>query len=339
MFNKVKQGLHQRRLKIIFLAIITTLICFIVHNKFYCKLRKYENLYDAKFQPSNGQNIFLIETENSTVNVTLNARQACAIESAAMVNPHLQVFVLYESRERLENLLITPTVKAVLKYTNVQFNYIDKEQMSEGSPVEELMRSKKLSESKYRKEHTSDVLRLLILWTFGGTYLDTDVIVKKTLDWLPSNYACVQENSSINGAVLNFDLEKGKNLSELFLKTLNQKFNGNQWSTNGPALITTVLKGLCKTNNITIMETMHDCEGFHVLRREYCYPINYVNWRKLMREDDVENSMKKVRDSMVVHFWNKMSHTETINVDSKAPYIQLARKFCPKVLETCRDFF
>ena len=35
----------------------------------------------------------------------------------------------------------------------------------------------KLNASLYKVEHTSDVLRCAILWRFGGTYLDTDMIV------------------------------------------------------------------------------------------------------------------------------------------------------------------
>ena len=35
----------------------------------------------------------------------------------------------------------------------------------------------KLNGSFYKVEHTSDVLRCAVLWRFGGTYLDADMVV------------------------------------------------------------------------------------------------------------------------------------------------------------------
>ena len=37
--------------------------------------------------------------------------------------------------------------------------------------------AKELDKSVHRVAHTSDVLRVALLWRFGGTYLDTDMIV------------------------------------------------------------------------------------------------------------------------------------------------------------------
>ena len=137
----------------------------------------FKNILNANVQPENDQNIFFVETGNSKTNVKLSARQCCSIESAALRNPKKRIFVLFVSRDRLNNLEITSQIKAILSYRNIQINYLNIEELSKESPIENFIKSKKLPKSKFRLPHTSDVLRLLILWMYGGTYLDMDMMV------------------------------------------------------------------------------------------------------------------------------------------------------------------
>lgn len=299
---------------------------------------KFENILNAKVRPENGQNVFFIDTRETTENVTLTARQACAVESAALSNPDLKVFFLYASRERSLNLTITSEVDAILSYPNVFINYLNMQELSIKSPMESFFRTQRLAKSAFKVEHTSDVLRLLLLWKYGGTYLDTDMIVMKKLDSVASNYACVQDIWYVNGAILNFDDKKGKELAKMFIRALIANFNGDYFVTNGPGLITSVLEGLCKVN-VSMMAEKKECQGFHVHPEEVCYPIPYQSWELLMDEIYADEVMNKTRDSIVVHFWNNLSHGKKIEVDSKAGYIQLARKFCPKTLKHIKNYF
>jgi lactosylceramide 4-alpha-galactosyltransferase len=140
------------------------------------------NILGAKVQPQNGQNVFFVESSEDITNVRLSARQACSIESAALMNPHLNVFLVYYSKLRLNALEKTPEIEALLSYPNVFINYLNIYELSTGSPMEDFVLSDKLSHSAFKVEHTSDALRLLVLWKFGGTYLDTDMIVRKQLE-------------------------------------------------------------------------------------------------------------------------------------------------------------
>lgn len=333
----VNMYFNHRRCRIILVVVTIAAVILLIYKK--VSSDRFENLLKARVQPGQDKNVFFIETGSETENVTLNPRQACAIESAAMINPHLEVFVLYASRERLNSLEISSTVEAILSYPNVHVNYIDKEELAAGSPLEDLVCSKKLLRSNYRTEHTSDVLRLLVLWKYGGTYLDTDMIVRRNLDSIPSNFACVQDDDYVNGAILNFDTLRGKRLSEIFIQALVENFDGENFASNGPVLITNCLQGLCQTDNVTVMETMPQCKGFHVMKRNYCYSIPYYWWRMLFSEETVEYTMEQVVDSIVVHFWNNLSVGTKLDIKSKAPYVQLARKYCPKVFKTLVDFF
>lgn len=321
---------------------VAFLVVFYVLKKVVLDLKSYPdieagNIVNSKVQPENGNNIFFIESGDSS-KIELNSRQACAIESAALMNPHLKVFVLYASNERLNKLTLTPEVEAFWSYPNVFVNYINVNQLSIGSPMEEFIRSEKLSSSSYKVEHTADVLRFLVLWRFGGTYIDLDVIVRQRLDSF-SNYACPESNVYINNAILNFDTGTGRNISEIFIKSLIENFDGREFVTNGPVLLTSVLRKLCQVIDLTKMTDLKDCQGFHVLKREFCYPIIADEWKLLWDENKVEDVMDQVKNSLVVHFWNSRSKHKKLKKSSKAAYISLAKQFCPKVMASRQGYF
>lgn len=94
-------------------------------------------------------------------------------------------------------------MNAVLQYQNVQMNYINITEYAKGTPVEEWIKKEELSRSKYKITHTSEVLRFLTLWKYGGTYLDLDVVVLKQLDSIPSNYAGEKSANLVGSSLIN----------------------------------------------------------------------------------------------------------------------------------------
>lgn len=69
----------------------------------------------------------------------------------------------------------------------------------------------------------SDFLRFLVLYKYGGIYLDTDVIVQKNLNELPANFLGKEVSNKmkiigVNNAVLGFQDEIGHGIMELCLK-------------------------------------------------------------------------------------------------------------------------
>lgn len=299
----------------------------------------FENILIAKVKPKNGQNVFFIDCSVTTEDVTLTPRQACAIESAALSNSHLNVFFLYTSRERLEKLKISLVVQAIMSYPNVFLSFMNITEFSAGTPMESFFKSNKLLNSSFPTEHTSDALRLLVLWKYGGTYLDTDMIVRKPLDSVPPNFACRQSQLEINGAILNFDLREGRQLAELFIEKFEKHFSAKYFVSNGPVLVTRVIKKLCKTDNLDEIIRMKTCKGFNILNTNQCYEVQYSQWRQFMNQKYNKEIMSRVNDSLVVHFWNHESKKIILDSDSDAPYIKLAHQFCPNVIESSGKYF
>lgn len=285
---------------------------------------------------SSDANVFFLDTGESTVNVSLGPREACAVESAARSNPDLKVLLLFSSYKRFQNLQATPTLDAILSYPNVVVNFFNATLVSQRTPMEEFIKTDVLSHSKFKVEHTSDALRLILMLRVGGTYLDLDMITQKRLDSVPSNYACAESGDLINNAFLNFDKKKGKAMLTDITETFVQNYNAENYSYNGPTLLTAFAKKRCKADKISDIIS-GDCDGFHIMKKEVCYPIPSDQWKDLMTEEAVEETMKKVNDSITVHFNHHVSKDFKININSKAPYVQLAKRFCPKVFATCKD--
>jgi lactosylceramide 4-alpha-galactosyltransferase len=290
------------------------------------------DILGARVRPENSKNVFFVESGDSEGNVTLSIRQCCSIESAALINPHLNVFVLFTSQDRLHNLSKTPEVEAILSYNNVFLNSIDVDKFSIGTPFEEFFVQNVLEKSLYKIVHTSDVVRFMVLWKYGGTYLDTDIIVRQKLDSLPSNYACPESETHINNAAINFQNINENLIIEAFVDDLIRNFNGRSWGNNGPTMMTRVLRQLCNTTNTLEMVLKGNCKSFHVLSKKMCYPIGGMESSRLFSDSEATKTMKAVQDSLVVHFWNSATKNWKLWKTQKAAYIQLARQFCPKVM-------
>lgn len=123
------------------------------------------------------------------------------------------LFLTYQDLIRIE---ATPVIRAISSHSNVRLRYLNATHFATETPLESFLKSGKLENSLFRIEHTSDVLRILVLWRFGGIYLDLDVIALKNLNI--SNFACFEEEKSVNNAIMKLDRNIGKNLASSFLR-------------------------------------------------------------------------------------------------------------------------
>lgn len=122
--------------------------------------------------------IFFHETSCSK-EATLTARQACAVESAARMNPNRAVYLFYLSPSELSPKSET-FYHLLIRYKNIKIRRILVKDYFANTPLEQWYKSGTLeTTSKWPTSHMSDVLRYLTLWKFGGIYLDLDVVMIK----------------------------------------------------------------------------------------------------------------------------------------------------------------
>lgn len=134
----------------------------------------------------------------------------------ALMYPHKKVFVMFLTKTNSVHLIKSKLVDSLEAYKNVNFKFINIRQFAKGSPLESWLLTGKLDNSSFKTPHTSDVLRFLTLYKFGGIYLDLDVFVIKSTSLI--NFACAEDENFINGAVLNLSERRGKELATLFIK-------------------------------------------------------------------------------------------------------------------------
>ncbi|XP_014354927.2 lactosylceramide 4-alpha-galactosyltransferase-like, partial [Papilio machaon] len=277
------------------------------------------------FSPSN-KSIFFLETSCRS---SLNSRDLCAIESAARAHADYQINVLFTapiSEEILEHVSLEQ------KFKNVRFARIHIDEYSKNTPVQEIVRSGALDSSQWGVEHTSDLLRYLTLYKFGGIYLDLDVVVAKRLSTLAANWAARESELTVSNGAMAFSLDSdGRSIAEAAISEIKSSFRNDLWSYNGPGVITRVLKIRCNTTDLKRM-TSDICQGFEVYGPELFYPIKWENGHKYFEPGILEN-----KDAYIYHVWNHVTRNRTPNKSS--PYAHLARTFCPSTYTLYGDRF
>lgn len=135
------------------------------------------------------------------------SRQACAIESAAKENPNWNVFLLFASPVgfRNDSTPHSPIIQALESYSNIHMRNLNLFTYAVGTPAEDWLKNDHLFRSKYLNSHTSDFLRYLTMFKYGGVYLDLDVVVQKSFENVEPNFSGAESNEDVAAGVMSFD--------------------------------------------------------------------------------------------------------------------------------------
>ncbi|KAK9159037.1 hypothetical protein Scep_005611 [Stephania cephalantha] len=178
-------------------------------------------------------------------------------------------------------------------------------------------------------QNLSDLLRIAVLYKYGGIYLDTDFIVLKKLSSLQNTIgaeimdAKLKNWHQLNSALLIFD--KGHPILFKFLEGYAHDFDGNKWGHNSPHLVTRVIKKMGPQErldyNITILSTF----AF--------YPVDWNKIVEFFHKPSNEAELKRKAASLVqlnmtysLHLWNKV--TSKIKIEEGSIIEQLISDHC-----------
>ena len=92
------------------------------------------------------------------------------------MNPEAQVYLLHSCP--IEFSPEEPVTK-LCEYPNIKFWRINLQSVMFGTPLEDWDYLSAFNGSSWPLEHSSDIVRLLMLWKYGGLYLDLDFVVLK----------------------------------------------------------------------------------------------------------------------------------------------------------------
>ncbi|XP_058083356.1 uncharacterized protein LOC131231241 [Magnolia sinica] len=158
-------------------------------------------------------------------------------------------------------------------------------------------------------QNLSNLLRLAVLYKFGGIYIDTDIIVMKSFSSLRNVIGAQTIDvetgnwSRLNNAVMVFD--KKHPLLYKFIKEFTLTFDGNKWGHNGPYLVSRVVSRLERKPGF----------DFTVLRPTAFYPVVWSRIRSLFHGPRdkghskwAKGKLAQIRkESFAIHLWNRQS--------------------------------
>lgn len=115
-------------------------------------------------------------------------------------------------------------------------------------------------------------------------------------------------------------------------------FNGNEWATNGPAIITRVFQNICDTKNISQMNP-ESCQGMKVYSPNHFYAIPWRTWYWFFEPKYTKTVINVTENSPIIHVWNKLSKEKKMTIGSNTAYEVIAKKNCPNVYDTSEKYF
>ncbi|KAH7965750.1 hypothetical protein HPB49_010361 [Dermacentor silvarum] len=165
----------------------------------------------------------------------LGPREACSIESACRNNGDYTVHLLSTGNISSSDC---PYHRILSKFPNFRSVGLNASLELAGTPLEPLHAiGGALNESPYKVEHLSDFLRYVVLWKHGGVYLDTDVIVMKSLKGIRNSvfYQSAPVSDRLANGILFFD-EQHPVLRAL-IDECARVYKPRLWTICGPSLM------------------------------------------------------------------------------------------------------
>ncbi|KAG5666676.1 hypothetical protein PVAND_014691 [Polypedilum vanderplanki] len=308
---------------------------FILQN-FLIDLEKLEN-------PKSKQ-IFFLETHLFGKRKLENSRQICSIESAARMNHDFNIYFFLMTDQNEVILEHTIQLDVLLSYSNIKIRFANITEFTKGTKMENFFKENKIAKSPYQIEHTSDILRMLILNKFGGLYLDHDVLSLFPISLLNvKNFGCLEKRNFFANAILKLDKIEGKKYSDLYLEKVANHYDPNSWPANGPVLVTQSFRSFCNNTNLERNKTTK-CDKITALANEKCFLFMWHEYEKFYEEKFLNEGLERMMKigAFFVHIWNHSlkyyNKIYKLTRDSKVVYMELAKAYCPRTIEIINTF-
>ncbi|XP_055811688.1 uncharacterized protein LOC129881531 [Solanum dulcamara] len=187
-------------------------------------------------------------------------------------------------------LVVTPDLCSLFENTPAESWFID------------LKNGKKDPGKVPLAQNLSNLIRLAVLYKYGGVYLDTDFIILKDFSRLRNSIGAQSMNKNgnwtrLNNALLIFD--RSHPLVYKFMEEFALSFDGNRWGQNGPYLVSRVVEKVKDYN-------------FSVLPPRAFYPMDWIKIKGLFNAKNdsrwVEAKVFELNEKTYgIHLWNSQS--------------------------------
>ena len=172
----------------------------------------------------------------------------------------------------------------------------------------------------------------MLLYEYGGLYLDTDVIVLRQIPTSWDNFVCVESEHLNHLAAGSIKLQQKHEVMRKVLENLAENFSGSVWNANGPLVLEKVMREVCEEEDGGWWAGGGDKEGWScgdvkILRDEYFYPVHWRAWKSLFQRSEEKKVLQAHSGSYATHLWGHQSRGATVEQGSAV--WQIARTHCP----------
>lgn len=149
------------------LVALSVILCLVLLR--FGSKRKFDDellidIFSISVDDKEQKNIFFIEDSCFThcKSVRLNTRQACSIESAALMNPAAHIAVVFVTNTMEINK--SQAVLTLMRYENIKLYQLDFIKFTLNTPAEDWIKSGKLFHTPFLYNNVANILRLLLIW-------------------------------------------------------------------------------------------------------------------------------------------------------------------------------
>ncbi|KAJ0028215.1 hypothetical protein Pint_35201 [Pistacia integerrima] len=270
---------------------------------------------------------------------TFGPREFLAVDTLMKANPQACLMILSRTLDgrrgyKILKPLLDRGVKIVAVTPNVPF-------VVKNTPAEAWLEELKSGNKDPGKfplyNNLSNLIRLAILYRYGGVYLDTDFIVMRNFTGLRNAVGVqvidrnTQNWSSVNNALMIFDIAHP--ILVEFLREFATTFDGNIWGHNGPNMLSRVIQRLNVGSTAPYNITILPIKAF--------YLAGWLQIPELYKKPTTEQESKRVedtvaelnRESYALHLWNRLTRDLVIEEGSVIQRTIASRCFI------CRDTY
>ena len=209
--------------------------------------------------------------------------------------------------------------------------------------------------------HTADALRLLLLYKFGGFYLDLDYVVFNDLShyhnivvgnkpWdytrkiftflIYFNFRETTNRGLISVTNNAFSFTKHHPLPLMAMNHLKQSYNPSCWSCIGPKLITSCVRRLARTKYV---QNIAESSQIHFTPLKRIMTVHFLKVRQTLFPDKPKTFHqweKLFAQSSAVHFFSKETSGLPVSDSPQySAYALLAPRYCPLAWHSQRYFW
>jgi len=230
-------------------------------------------------------------------------------------------------------------VAALNVYGNVNLRSVNLNSFFMDSPLQPLWTAGTIPRSKHLASHLSDLMRYLILHSFGGTWMDSDQIVLKAFPE-EDNFLGEEREGVIAGGVIR--LQRGHPAAAAILAELAATFDPDVYHANGPFMLTRALTQFCGSDRFS----PDNCMGIQFWPSSTFYPVPWRKWESLFDQGEpalgrplvivglcflADQAESLSNETLSVHFWGGKSRKKKMLAQPEGgAFSILAAQNCPQ---------